>query len=70
VVGSVIHVLSLHIAGGRTFVGDEVIQVGLRRREDDLPVEVELLVSRRRNVGRECLALSMAGERTAESRST
>jgi hypothetical protein len=41
-----------------------------RRREDDFPVEVELVVSRRRHAGRECLALSLAGERTVESRST
>jgi hypothetical protein len=66
VVGAVLAVLDSHLAGGGSFAGSEVLPVCLRRREDGQPVEVDLLVRRLRSSGRECLAITATGERSAE----
>ena len=66
VVGAVLAVLGSHLAGGGSFAGSEVLPVCLRRREDGQPVEVDLLVRRLRKSGRECLAITATGERSAE----
>jgi hypothetical protein len=67
VVGAVLAVLSCHLASGGSFAGSDVLPVCLRRRDDYQPVEVDLLVRRLRKSGHECLAISAAGERPAES---
>jgi hypothetical protein len=66
VVGAVLAVLDCHLACGGSFAGSEVLPVCLRRREDGQPVEVDLLVRRLRSSGRECLAITATGERSAE----
>jgi hypothetical protein len=66
VVGAVLAVLGSHFASGGSFAGSEVLPVCLRRRDDDQPVEVDLLVRRLRSSGRECLAITATGERSAE----
>ena len=66
VVGTVLAVLGSHLAGGGSFAGSEVLPVCLLRREDGQTVEVDLLVRRLRKSGRECLAITAAGERPAE----
>ena len=65
-VGTVLAVLDCHLACGGSFAGSEVLPVCLRRREDSQPVEVDLLVRRLRSSGRECLAITATGERSAE----
>ena len=66
VVGAVLAVLDCHLANGGSFAGSEILPVCLRRREDNRPVEVDLLVRRLRSSGRECLAITATGERSAE----
>jgi hypothetical protein len=66
VVGAVLAVLGSHLAGGGSFAESDVLPVCLRRREDGQALEVDLLVRRLRNSGRECLAITATGERSAE----
>lgn len=66
VVGTVLAVLGSHLASGGSFAGSDVLPVCLRRRDDCQPVEVDLLVRRLRKSGRECLAITATGERSAE----
>jgi len=66
VVGAVLAVLDSHLASGGSFAGSEIVPVCLRRREGGQPVEVDLLARRLRSSGRECLAITATGERSAE----
>ncbi len=67
VIGAILTVVASHLATGQQFLGDDVLLVDLRRRQDGEPVEVTLSVSRSRKSGRECLSLRWGGEQALET---
>lgn len=63
VAGTILRVLGQHIMAAPGGGGDELLTVGLRRRDDDQEIELQLSLARKRRAGQSCLVLTRVGER-------
>lgn len=66
VVGVILRVLSQHIVAAPGGGADELLSIGLCRRDDGAEVELLMNLSRVRRAGQSCLVLVRSGEREME----